>query len=63
VCSDCEFSLHPLSPSPVFQHFCKAIFRFATRVREERGNSVASDDEAKVKADSFLQQDALFNDL
>jgi hypothetical protein len=63
VCSDCEFSLHPLSPSPVFQRFCKAIFRFATRVREERGNSVASDDEAKVKANSFLEQDALFGDL
>jgi hypothetical protein len=55
--------LHPLSPSPVFQRFCKAIFRFATRVREERGNSVASDDEAKVKANSFLEQDALFSDL
>jgi hypothetical protein len=63
VCSDCDFPLYPPSPSPVFQRFCKAIFRFATRVREERGNSVASDDEAKVKADSFLQQDALFNDL
>jgi hypothetical protein len=47
----------------VFQRFCKAIFRFATRVREERGNSVASDDEAKVKANSFLEQDALFSDL
>jgi hypothetical protein len=43
----------------VFQPFCKAIFRFATRVREERGNSVASDDEAKVKGDSFLEEDAL----
>ncbi len=55
--------MHPLSPSPVFQRFCKAIFGIATRVREERGNSVASDDEAKVKADSFLEQDALFSDL
>jgi hypothetical protein len=35
-----------------------AVLRLATRVREGRGNSVASDDEAKVKADSFLEQDA-----